>query len=527
MSHNTSKNNPTEQIERLDVAEKLRKDEASLQLMIEQIPAILWTTDRDLRITSSLGAGLAALGLEPNQLVGMTFQEYLGNDDPEFLPNVSSYRALAGESVHYEMIWEENAYETHIEPLRDAGGTIVGTIGVALDVTERHRALRTLQESEENFRILGENIPGVVYLCANDKRYTMKYLNEAVQDLVGIPAKEFLEDRVSFVELHHPEESLPLAKKVEAAIEKRSQYHLIYRLRHADQRWIWVEEYGQGVFDEEGNLRFLEGTIFNITSKKLADEEMEKARDELELRVFERTAELSTTNEALRAERRRLLRLLDLHERERQLVAFDIHDGMVQDMTASIMFFEAAGAAQPDMTQTAKKHCERALSLVRKAVDEARRMINGLRPPVLEQQGLTAAIESLIAHLPADPPLDLQFECDVNFQRLVPALEMAIYRIIQEGLNNIRRHSGAKQAKIILRQVNSGIDIIVQDSGHGFVTHEEKAGQSGMRGIRERARLLGGTVHVESKPGEGTCLHVHLPLSDAVLPPVGEEAKEA
>ena len=111
MSHNTSKNNPTEQIERLDVAEKrqeaekLRKDEAILQLMIEQIPAILWTTDRDLRITSSLGAGLAALGLEPNQLVGMAFQEYLGNDDPEFLPNASSYRALAGESVHYEMIW--------------------------------------------------------------------------------------------------------------------------------------------------------------------------------------------------------------------------------------------------------------------------------------------------------------------------------------------------------------------------------------------------------------------------------------
>lgn len=253
----------------------------------------------------------------------------------------------------------------------------------------------------------------------------------------------------------------------------------------------------------------------DITSSHLAEEDTKIARDALDLRVLEQTAELSTMNEALRVECRRLQQLLDLHEQERQLVALDIHDGMMQDLTASLLFFEAVTTPPSDISETTKRDYEKGLSLLRKAMEEARQIINGLRPTVLEQQGLIAAIESLIAQLPADPPIDLQFECDISPQHLAPTLETAIYRIIQEGLTNVRKHSGAKQAKVTLLQNDSGIEIIVQDWGDGFATHQEKADRRGLRGIRERARFLGGSVRVDSKPGEGTRLYVCFPASSS------------
>ena len=117
------------------------------------------------------------------------------------------------------------------------------------------------------FRILAEHIPGVVYLCANDATYTMKYLNDRVEELTGIPASRFLAGEVSFVSLYHPDDAEAIGPLVDAALAERRPFRLEYRLRHADGSWRWVEEHGQGVFDEAGELRFLEGTLFDVSER--------------------------------------------------------------------------------------------------------------------------------------------------------------------------------------------------------------------------------------------------------------------
>jgi PAS domain S-box-containing protein len=128
--------------------EVLRQTEERLRLMLRQMPAILWTTDRDLRITFDAGAGLASLGLAPGDWLHRTLFEYLGTEDRTFLPLAAHYRALAGEAVHYQMEWQGVVFETHLEPLRDAAGQIVGCIGVTLDITARERAERERVELE-------------------------------------------------------------------------------------------------------------------------------------------------------------------------------------------------------------------------------------------------------------------------------------------------------------------------------------------------------------------------------------------
>ena len=126
----------------------IRASEGRLRVLVSQMPAILWSTDRDLRFTSSVGAGLAHIALTANEVVGKTLQEYFGTDDPGALPIVTHLRALRGEPSTYEMDWKGRTFHSHVEPLYDASRQIVGTIGAAIDLTDRKSAELALKRSE-------------------------------------------------------------------------------------------------------------------------------------------------------------------------------------------------------------------------------------------------------------------------------------------------------------------------------------------------------------------------------------------
>ena len=121
--------------------ERVRANADRLRLVIEQAPVVMWTVDQDMRFTSSLGAGLEALNLEANEVVGLTLSEYLGTSDPEPLPVTMHRRTLGGEPTQYEFLFKDNWYQAKVEPLRDERGQVVGCIGLALDVTEQRRAI--------------------------------------------------------------------------------------------------------------------------------------------------------------------------------------------------------------------------------------------------------------------------------------------------------------------------------------------------------------------------------------------------
>ena len=123
----------------------LRESEASLRVLVENLPGVLWTTDTDLVITSSEGSALAAFDLQPSQAVGRPLTELLGTDDPEFVPLKAHMRALQGESSSYDIDFVGRSWNTHIEPLLDDRGEVVGTIGLTLDVSETKQAQEEVQ----------------------------------------------------------------------------------------------------------------------------------------------------------------------------------------------------------------------------------------------------------------------------------------------------------------------------------------------------------------------------------------------
>jgi PAS domain S-box-containing protein len=151
--------------QRKDADEALHAKDIEVRVLVEQMPAVLWSVDRALRFTSSMGAGLANLNQRPDQFQGWTVFDYFGTEDPEFHAIAAHRRALAGESVTYETEWKGRTFAAHVEPLRNNDGTIRGVIGSALDITERKRAENELEKTVSLLRAtLDSTADGILVL---------------------------------------------------------------------------------------------------------------------------------------------------------------------------------------------------------------------------------------------------------------------------------------------------------------------------------------------------------------------------
>jgi PAS domain S-box-containing protein len=156
---------------------------AGLAQLVDQIPAVAWSTDADLVFTSSAGGALEALRLHPGEVVGMSLAEYFGTDDPAFPPIAAHRRALAGESVAFPFEWAGRCYETRVAPLRAVNGAVVGTVGLALDVTDRRHAEVALATSEAHYRALVDEAPLGIFRTSAEGRFLS--VNPALVAMLG------------------------------------------------------------------------------------------------------------------------------------------------------------------------------------------------------------------------------------------------------------------------------------------------------------------------------------------------------
>jgi PAS domain S-box-containing protein len=228
--------------------------------------------------------------------------------------------------------------------------------------------------------------------------------------------------------------------------------------------------------------------------------------------VIRDVTERKQAQEALRRERENLWYLLRSSDHERQLIAYEIHDGAAQQVAGALMYLQAYEHWRDQDADRAKEAFESALASLRRGHFEIRRLIGGLRPPVLDELGVEAAVAQLVHEKSTPEGPRIQLHSDVRFGRLAPALENAIYRIAQEALTNACRHSQAKQIWVTLVQEGDTVRLEIRDDGIGFDPAVAGDQRFGLRGIKERTRMLGGQFSVKSQPGQGTTVQVVLPL---------------
>ena len=230
---------------------------------------------------------------------------------------------------------------------------------------------------------------------------------------------------------------------------------------------------------------------------------------------------LRVTEESLRHEQRVLHQLLEIQERERQLISYEIHDGLSQYLAGAILHLQALEHAR--QKSIAASNLAEALRLLQTAVTESRRLISGLRPSSLDELGIVAAIESLIDEFRKTMP-NIVFTSNLQGNRLLPQLETAIFRIVQESLTNIRKHAAAQAVSVALEESihpdgTAGLRITVQDNGIGFNPSEVSQERFGLEGIRQRSIVFGGQLQIQSGPHGGTKIDIILPLVPADLDP--------
>jgi len=152
-----------------------------------------------------------------------------------------------------------------------------------------------------------------------------------------------------------------------------------------------------------------------------------------------------------------------------------------------------------------------AIGSLRKGVEDGRRAIRGIRPAVLDDSGLEAAIEDLIDHF-SSSEIMITSKCDPEIGRLPKAIQTTVYRVVQESLNNASKHSGTDVVRIELKKVNGELQFEIRDFGSGFDVESGYKRSFGLRGMIERVRLLGGECIIESEQDAGTRVSVRLPI---------------
>ncbi|HXN17373.1 MAG TPA: sensor histidine kinase [Candidatus Binatus sp.] len=237
-----------------------------------------------------------------------------------------------------------------------------------------------------------------------------------------------------------------------------------------------------------------------------AKEALSKARDELEKRVQERTAELERANEGLRD---LSARLLVLQDEERRRLARELHDSVGQLLAALSMNVGVVTAQAHKLDSRGAKAALENAQLVEQASREIRTLSHLLHPPLLEIMGLASALRGYVEGFSQRSKIAVDLEIPPDFDRLPEVLELAIFRIVQECLTNIHRHSGSATATIRIQREEGHLAVTVIDRGKGMPKEKQcestVSGRSGVgfAGMRERLRQLGGTLEIQSD-GNGT-----------------------
>lgn len=363
------------------------------------------------------------------------------------------------------------------------------------------------------FRLLPEQLPVIVYVYDLQAGRTV-YTNQRTADVLGYPLDGEAYDNEFLRNILHPDntEIVDRMRERYSGVSDNEIVTAVFRVRAASGQWHWLRTRDIILSRlPDGSPHLILGTAEDFTEQHEAAEHEKEIRRQIE------------------SDQQRLRQLLELNERERRMVAYDVHDGFVQDVVGAQLAIEAMldRLARTDPESVAP--LLRVRAFVRRAIDEARRVVSELRPATVDDGGLVEAIQFLTNEAEIAHRLDVKFTYPPDFPELSSLLVKALVRIVQEALNNVRRHAGTKEASIHLGRVGNRVQLKIQDNGVGFNPAEVPPGHFGLEGMRERARVFGGRVNIRSGRNKGTCITVTVPIerppAGSSLPPLPHAAR--
>jgi len=342
--------------------------------------------------------------------------------------------------------------------------------------------------------IMADRVPAMIW--ASDANALRTYFNRSWLEFTGRTLTEELGK--GWAAGIHPDDRQRCLETYESAVSSRLPFKVEYRLRCADGQYRWVLSHGEPRFSDEGGLEGYVGSCLDITEQKAAEDALNEAREQLDVRVKERTSELARAQESLRMLSARLLQMQD---DERRRIARELHDTAGQILVALNLNLVPVEQELLKKNSELAKQITESLRLIDELSRDLRTMSHLLHPPLLDEAGLHSAVRWYVEGFAERSKIDVDLQLDPKLGRLPPELETAIFRIVQECLTNIHRHSGSNSASIVITRDSKNVSVEICDQGRGMLM-PVRAG-IGIQGMGERVRQLGGQLAIASG-SEGT-----------------------
>lgn len=399
-----------------------------------------------------------------------------------------------------------------LSAVREEDGTIVGIVGVSQELAALREAESALRRSEEQFRAFANSLPELCWMADSDGHVFWR--NERWYEYTGTTPQQM--EGLGGESVHDPEILPAVLERWKISLETGTPFEMEFPLRGADGVFRWFLARIQPLRDEAGKITRWYGTATNIDEQRQLLRSLSEARDDLEKRVMERTAELHTATDSLRDLSARLLRMRDDEQRR---LARELHDSVGQLLAAIGMNITVVSSEADRLTPAAAKCVAENGELVNEVSREIRTISHLLHPPLLDEAGLASALKWYIEGFAKRSGIEVSLEIPPDLGRLARDTEIAMFRVVQECLTNIHRHSGSETATIRV-QLQEKLMVEVQDRGKGMPAEKlrsfARAGRIGVgfSGMRERLRQLGGTLELQSN-GDGTLVRAILPIEAA------------
>ena len=477
---------------------QLQGSEQKYRHFFEKSPTMIYVVDMNGKFMNINRAGVQMLGFEnADQVIGNSFSEFFFVDDA----TVKDYRDII---QRYGAIRDlETRMRSRNGEVRDVQitaamrtsvtGKLKGYEGFVIDITERKVAERKLAESEAKYRTVLENSLAAIYMFQDGGYFS--YVNPRMVKILGYEKADEIIGR-PFWELIGAEDRA-VVKERGLHREQREIFPRRYKFRmlKKDGDEIWVDmrsSHAAGM----GSPAVV-GNFIDITKEKNAEEEIRQLSH----------------------------RLINVIEEERRALAGDLHDEFGQVLTLLQLDIETLRHSLSAEQEEPRRICLNVMEQIQKLADSIRDTTSRLRPDMLDHLGLVTTLQWSIEDFRQRwPDIELDFQSMGLKRRLGPDTELMLYRVFQEGLNNIGRHARASAVNIQLTYSHPKVIFIIKDNGAGFDMNQvglpDNHGRMGigLLSMKERVKSLGGTLQINSAPGNGTTIRVELVIDRSRQP---------
>ena len=470
--------------------EALRESEERLSLAADAAGAGLWAFDYSAGVFWVTGRTRAIFGFSPDEIITLErLEASVHPDDWELVRDIIDQPPRAGAALHVEYrIWPAEGGVRWVASTGRLRSTPAGEtdrlMGVSIDISERKRAEEALLASEARLSS-GAELAGLAFYEVDFGDGSV-YVDDRFRELCGLPPdrEQGLQPLEFWMDHLHPDDRRRVLEAREELHDGRlEQLFVEYRLLSPSQEQKWIEHIGRvAARDADGHAVKTYGVLRDVTELKRAEQELH---------------DLS----------RRLIRA---QEEERALLARELHDDVSQRLAVLAIDvgrseLGAADEAQAMAMQTVR---EGLMSLS----EDIHSLAYQLHPSVLEELGLAEALRAECERRGRRSRLELSVDLDPLPGDLAKDAALCLFRVAQEALNNVDRHAQASTAGVALRQMDGGLLLAVSDDGVGFdADHPGRGMRLGLASMRERVRLVDGTLDIESAPGRGTTVVAWVP----------------